>query len=135
MLQDTVRGGNGMGGWTGTTAALTEWQQQGWGRGSTGWSALKKAVKMFGPAAITQELSKKLLKCHADVGRESKKCATFKIQAVEVAILRAIWGMVKGDAELKLFHSMVKYNDLFVPQNISGNVIAFMGGCPLEVRP
>ena len=36
------------------------------------------------------------------------------------------------DAELKIFHSMLKYNDLFVAQNLSGNVIAFMGGRPLE---
>ena len=43
--------------------------------------------------------------------------------------------MVKGDAELKTFHSMLKYNDFFVAQNIFGNVIAFMGDRPLEVRP
>ena len=43
--------------------------------------------------------------------------------------------MVKGDAELKIFHSMLKYNDLFVAQNISGNVIAFMLDRPLEGRP
>ena len=30
---------------------------------------------------------------------------------------------------------MLKYNDFFVAQNISGNVIAFMGGRPLEGRP
>ena len=34
----------------------------GGGGGDTGWSVLTEAVKMFGPAAITQELSKKLLK-------------------------------------------------------------------------
>ena len=33
----------------------------GWG-GTTRWSALTEAVNMFGPAAITQEFSKKLLK-------------------------------------------------------------------------
>ena len=38
--------------------------------------------------------------------------------------------MVKGGAELKIFHSMLKYNDLFVAQNISGNVIDFMGDLP-----
>ena len=43
--------------------------------------------------------------------------------------------MVKGDAELKIFYSMLKYNDLFVAQNISGNVIAFMGDLTLEGRP
>ena len=30
---------------------------------------------------------------------------------------------------------MLKYNDLFVAQNLSGNVIAFMGGRPMEGRP
>ena len=43
--------------------------------------------------------------------------------------------MLKGDAKLKLFHSMVKYNDLFVAPNLSGDVIAFIGDFPLEDRP
>ena len=57
------------------------------------------------------------------------------MQAVEAANLQVFVGMVKGGAELKLFHSMIKYNDLFVDPNLSGNVIAFMGYCPLEGRP
>ena len=65
---------------------------------------------------------------------ESTKCATFKIKAAEAENLRVFVGMVKGDAELKLFHCMLKYNDLFVSQNLSGNVIAFMGDRPLEGR-
>ena len=64
-----------------------------------------------------------------------EKCATFKMQAVEAANLRVFVGMVKGDAELKLSHSMLKYNGLFVAPNLSGNVIAFMGDSPLEGRP
>ena len=43
--------------------------------------------------------------------------------------------MVKGDAELKKFHSMLKDNNYFVAKNFSGNVIAFMGDRPLEGRP
>ena len=39
-------------------AALTAGQQQGAGRGDTGWSALTEDIKVFGPAAITQEFSK-----------------------------------------------------------------------------
>ena len=58
MLQNTVGGVNGMGGGIGTTAAPTAGHQQGTGRGSTGWSALTEAVKMFGTAATTQEFSK-----------------------------------------------------------------------------
>ena len=57
------------------------------------------------------------------------------MQAVEAANLRFFFGMVKGDAELKLFDSMLKYNDLFVAPNLSGNVIPFMGDSPLEMRP
>ena len=54
---------------------------------------------------------------------------------MEAANLQVLVGMVKGDAELKIFHSTLKYNDLFVAQNLSGNVIAFMGYRPLEGRP
>ena len=79
ILQNTIRGGNGMGEGTETTAAPTEWQQKGEGRVSTGWSALTEVMKMFGPEGITQEFSEKLLKWQADVGGDSKKCATFKI--------------------------------------------------------
>ena len=49
--------------------------------------------------------------------------------------MRVFVGMVKGDAELKIFQSMLKYNDLFVAQNLSGNVIAFMGDRPPEGIP
>ena len=62
------------------------------------------------------------------------KCATFKTQVAESANLRVFVGMVKGDTELKLFHSMLRYNSIFVAQNLSGNVMAFMGDIPLEGR-
>ena len=68
-------------------------------------------------------------------GGGSTRCATFKIQSVEEENLRVFIGIVKGGAELKIFRFMLKYNDLFVTQNLSGNVIAFMGGRPLEGRP
>ena len=55
MLHNIVRGGNGIGGATGTTTALTAGQKQGAGRGIAGCSVLKEAVKCFGPAAATQE--------------------------------------------------------------------------------
>ena len=90
---------------------------------------------MFRPAATAQDFSKKLLKWQADVGGESKKCATFKTQAVEAENLLVFFVIVKGYAELRLFHSMLKYNDLFFAPNIPGNVIVFMGGRPLEGRP
>ena len=94
-----------------------------------------EALERFGPEAITKEFSTKLLKWQADIGGESKKCATFKVQAAEAANLGVFVGMVKGDAGLKIFYSMLKHNDLFVGQNLSGNVIDFMGDLPLEGRP
>ena len=66
---------------------------------------------------------------------ESKKCAMFKIQAAEAAKFRIFIGMVKGEAELKIFHSMLKYNNVFVAQNLSGDVIDFMGDRPLQGKP
>ena len=62
------------------------------------------------------------------------KCATFKIQAVEAANFRVFVGMVKGDPELKIFHSMLKNNYLFVAKNFSCNMIPFMGECTFEGR-
>ena len=58
ILQNKIGGGNEWGGGTGTITALTEGQQQGAGGENTRWSALTEAMKMFGPAAITQEFSK-----------------------------------------------------------------------------
>ena len=49
--------------------------------------------------------------------------------------MRVFVGMVKGDAELKIFHSMLKYNNFFVAQHIYGNVMDFMGDRILEGRP
>ena len=43
--------------------------------------------------------------------------------------------MVKGDTELKVFHSMVKYNDMFATTNLIGSVIGFIGGRTLYGSP
>ena len=56
-LPNPIGVGNKWGGGTGTVAALTAGHNQGAGGGNTGWSALTETVKMFGPAAITQEFS------------------------------------------------------------------------------
>ena len=61
MLHNTVGGGNGIVGGTGTTAAPAAGQHQGAGRRSTGGSVLTEAVKMFGPSAITHYFLEKLL--------------------------------------------------------------------------
>ena len=63
------------------------------------------------------------------------KCATFKTQTAEAENLRVFVGIVKGDVELKLFHYMLKYNNLFVAPNLSGNLIALMGYFLLEGMP
>ena len=51
-----------MGRGTGTTAAPTAGQQKCVGKGSTVWSALIEAMKMFGTAVTKQEFSTKVLK-------------------------------------------------------------------------
>ena len=86
------------------------------GGGNTGWYVLTEAVKMFGPAATTHEFSEKLMKWQAHVRGESTNCGTFKMLAVEAANFPVFVGMVKGDAELKLFHLMLKYNYSLVSQ-------------------
>ena len=48
------------------------------------------------------------------------------MQAMEAENLQVFVGMVKGDVEFRLLHYMVKYNDLFVYPNLSGNVIKLM---------
>ena len=63
-LQNTGVGGNVMGGSASIAAsppsAMVSGQQQFSGRGSTVWSALTAAVKIFGPATTTQEFLKKI---------------------------------------------------------------------------
>ena len=131
-------GGNGVGGLETTaatpTASTDAGQQPFTSRVSTVWSALTAALNTFETEATTQEFLKKLLKWQADVGGESTKCAKFKTKAVEAANLWVFVDMVKWDLALKLFHSMVIYNDLFVAPNLSDNVIASMRDCPLEGR-
>ena len=58
-------------------------------------SADKGRVNVWASSNYTGFL-KKLLKWQADVGGESKNCATFKIQKAEEANLRVFVGMVKG---------------------------------------
>ena len=49
--------------------------------------------------------------------------------------MKILVGMVKGGIDLKLFHAMIKYNDIFVTNNLSGSVIGFMEDRPLAGRP
>ena len=91
MLQNTDGGGNGMGGGKGTTAAPRAGHQKGAGRGSTGWSALTESMKMFGPAAFTQEFLKKLLKWQADVGGIRKSAPRLKYKRWKRQICGYLW--------------------------------------------
>ena len=63
------------------------------------------------------------------------KANEFRAQALESQNMRVFVGMVKGDNKLKVFHSMVKYNDMFATNNLSGSVIGFMGDRPLDGMP
>ena len=90
ILQNTIGGGNGMGGETETTAAPIAGQQQGAGRGSTGWSALTEAVKMLGTAAITQEFSK-ILKWQADVGGDRQSAPHLKYKRRKQKFCGYLW--------------------------------------------
>ena len=60
--------------------------------------------EMFWARSDHTGVLEKLLKWQADVGGESTKCATFKLQAAEAENLWVFVVMVKGDAELKIFH-------------------------------
>ena len=89
-------------------AALTEGQQQGAGGGEY---RMVRSDRGCENVWASRNHTGVLLKTPKMAGRywgESTKCATFKIQAVEAANLRVFVGMVKGDAELKIFHSMLK---------------------------
>ena len=84
-------------------------------------------VKMFGTAATMQEFSEKLLKWQADVGGGQQNAQRLKRSRWKRQICRYLL-----DAELNLFHYMLKYNYSFFDSNIYGNVIAFMGYHPLR---
>ena len=53
---------------------------------------------------------------------------TFKIQMVEAENLRVFVGMVKGDAELKIFHSMLKYKGFCCCSKSLWKCYCFYGG-------
>ena len=53
---------------------------------------------------------------------------------MELQNLHVFVGMVKGDTDIKVFHSMVKYNDMFANNNLNSSVIGFMGDRPLSGR-
>ena len=67
-----------------------------------------------------------MLKGKLDVGGDNTKAKELKAQALESQNMQVFVGTVKGDNELKVFHSMVKYNYMSATNNISGSVIGFM---------
>ena len=54
---------------------------------------------------------------------------------MELQNIQVFIGVVKGDNELKVFHSMVKFNEMFATNNLSGSVIGFIGDRPLTGSP
>ena len=76
-----------------------------------------------------------MLKGQSDVGGDGLKAKEFRAQALESQNMWVFVGMVKGDTKLKVFHSMVKYNDMFATNNLSGSVIGFIGDRPLDGMP
>ena len=81
------------------------------------WSALKAAVARVGAAAISHEFSKRMLKGQSNVGGDESKAKDFRDQALESQNLQVFVGVVKGDTKLKVFHSMVEYNENFHQQS------------------
>ena len=78
---------------------------------------------------------KKILKRKSVVGGDDSKAKYVRAQALESQNLQFFVGMVKRDTELKVFCSMVKYNDMFATNNLSSSVIVFMGDSPFAGRP
>ena len=75
-----------------------------------------------------------MLKGQSDVGGDDTKDKDFRAQASESQYLQFFVGTVKGDNTLKVFDSMIKYNDMFATNNLSGSVIGFMGDRTLSGR-
>ena len=76
-----------------------------------------------------------MLKGHSGVGGYDSKAKDFRSQTLESQNLQIFVEVVKGDTKLKVFYSMVKYNNMFSTNNIFGSVIGFMGDRPLEGSP
>ena len=68
-----------------------------------------------------------MLKGKSDVGGDDYKAKYLRDQASESQNIQVFVGVVKGDTELKVFYSMVKYNDMFSTNNPIDSVIGF--GC------
>ena len=76
-----------------------------------------------------------MLKVQSDVSGDNMKSKDVRVQALEAQNLQIFLGIVKGDTKVKLFQSMVKYNDMFSTNNLIGSVIGFIGDRPLAGRP
>ena len=112
-LNSTVMGGNSIGEATGTTAALAAPAAARCREGGYGMVRTDGGCEIFWSSSDKAGFFEKTSEIAVGCQGESNKCATFKIQAVEAANLRVFVGMVKGDAELKILHSMLEYNDFF----------------------
>ena len=72
-------------------AAPTSGKQQVVGGGDTGWSALMEAVKMFGPAAITQDFYKNYSNGRQMSGGSRKSSPRLKYKRWKRQICGYLW--------------------------------------------
>ena len=96
---------------------------------------MKAALSQVGTAATSIFYLRIMLKGQLDVGDDDEKAKDFRAQDLESQNLQVFVGMVKGDIELKVFHSMIKYNGMFANNNLIRSVIGFMGNGTLAGRP
>ena len=75
-----------------------------------------------------------MLKGQSDVDGDDFRAKYFRAQALESQNQQVFIAVVKRNSKLKVFHYMVKYNDMFATNNISDIVIVFMGDRLLEGR-
>ena len=131
-------GGSANGGGTSSptpNAAAAPVQHQQAGSVQEGWLEMKAAVARVGAAATSQKMSNYMLKWQSDDGGDDSKAKEFRAQALESKNILVFVGVVKGDTELKVFHSMVKYNDMSVTNAISGSHIGLMEDTNSSRRP
>jgi len=81
----------------------------------------------MGPAVLTPSYAAKELKWQADVAGDDAKANIFKAQVLGMTTLRVFTAMIKKSGTLKLFHSVVEYNDPFTEPELSGTTLASLG--------
>ena len=76
---------------------------------------------------MTPSYAAKELKWQADVAGDDAKAKLFKAQVLGMTTLRVFTAMIKKSGTLKLFHSVMEYNDPFTEPELSGTTLASLG--------